>query len=258
MARDRTALIKIVQDLWRKAEDGATPDGERAELIRKANEIMAKYQIEEMVLNEAKLADNQESIVLVNVRITEDGRKAIVPEQRIALVAMIARYNRVRCVVKDQYETVDDSGDGPPKRVPGGRFVVMVGFKSDIDFTRELFIGCGMDMMQAMMLELSQKDNYRQEFCAGFVDRIGTRLAAMEREVKKGAEDVGMGLVLVSRTDLVSKAFAEAFPHTVSRGVSSRGKYDPTARGRGAAAANSSDLGQSKVGGSGGKGALGS
>jgi hypothetical protein len=256
MARDRSALIKIVQDLWRKAENPATPDGERDSLIRKANEMMAKYQIEEMVLNEAKLADNRENIVLVNIRITEDGRKAIVPEQRIALVAMIARYNRVRCVVKDQHETVDDSGD-VARRVPGGRFVVMVGFKSDCDFVRELFIGVGMDMMQAMMLEPSQKDNYRQEFCAGFVDRIGTRLAAMEREVKKGAEDVGMGLVLVSRTDLVAAAFKDAFPYVVSRGVSGRGKYDPTARGRGAAAANSSDLGQGKVGG-GGKGALGS
>jgi hypothetical protein len=256
MARDRTALIKIVQDLWRQAEDPSVTDAERAEFVRKANEMMAKYQIEEMVLNEAKLADNRENIILVNIRITEDGRKAIVPEQRIALVAMIARYNRVRAVVKDQHETVDDSGE-TPKRVPGGRFVVMVGFKSDCDFVRELFIGVGMDMMQAMMLEPSQKDNYRQEFCAGFVDRIGTRLAAMEREVKKGAETAGVGLVLASRTDLVAKAFHEAFPHTVQRGVSSRGKYDPTARGRGAAAANSSDLGQGKVGG-GGKGALGS
>lgn len=246
MARDRATLIKIVQDLWRKAEDTATPDGERSALIAKANDLMAKYQIEEIVLNEAKLAENRESITMVNIRVTEDGRKAIVPEQRIALVAMIAKYNRVRCVVKDQYETVDDSGD-VPKKVPGGRFVVLVGFQSDVDFTRELFIGVGLDMMTAMMQEPSQKENYRAEFCAGFVERIGERLKAMEKEVAKGAEAAGVGLVLVKRTDLVTAALKDAFPNLVNRRVSGRAKYDPTARGRGASAANASNLGQGTV-----------
>lgn len=240
MARDRETVIKIVQDLWRKAEHPNTPPAERELSIQRANELMAKYAIEEIAMQEA--TGTREEIVLANIRITEDGRKALVKDQRIALAWVVGRHNRCRGVIRTMPETADvETG----ARVPGGTFLTVMGYVSDTRFVREFYSGLVMDMMGAMLDEKVQTENYRVSFCAGFVTRVDERLTEMERLVE--AEAGSLLPAIVDRKGKVDDAFDTMFPNLKAAKVSRR-NYDPNAIARGRKAADQTDMGQTKIG----------
>lgn len=241
MPRDRDTVIKIVQDCWRRAEHPNTPPEERETALRMAKDMMAKYAIEEIAMQEA--SGTREEIVLANIRITEDGRTALVKDQRIALAWVVARNNRCRGVIRTLDETADvDTG----KRVPGGTFLTVMGYVSDTRFVREFYAGLVMDMMGAMLDEKVQTENYRVSFCAGFVSRVDERLIETGKAIEHDAGDLLP--VLVDRKSHVDDQFDEMFPNLKKTRVSRR-NYDPNAVARGRSAANSADIGQEKING---------
>lgn len=239
MAKDRESVIKIVQQCWRLAEHPNTPAHERELAIQRARELMAKYAIEEIAMQEA--SGTREEIVIANIRITEDGKPAMVKEQRIALAYVIARNNRCKGVVRSLEPSVHpDTG----VRINGGTFLTVMGYVSDTRFVREFYAGLVMDMIGALLDEKVQTENYRVSFCAGFVTRVDERLVAIGRMVE--AEAGSLLPAIVDRASKVDDQFAEMFPNVTQRKVSRR-TYDPNAVARGRQAANSSDIGQEKI-----------
>lgn len=237
---DRDSVIKIVQKCWALAEHPNTPPHERDLAIQRARELMAKYAIEEITMQEK--SGKREEIVMANIRITEDGKPAMVKDQRIALAWTIASKNRCRGVIRTLDETADVATG---RKVPGGTFITVVGYKSDTDFVREFYFGLCMDMLGAVLDEKVTTNNYRESFCAGYVTRVDERLTQISRTIEREAEKAEGGSLLpalVDRSKKVEDTFDEMFPNLTKVRVT-RKKYDQNAIMRGRKAADGADLG---------------
>lgn len=245
---DRESMIRKVQALWKLADDPGNTVEARESAQFKARDLMAKYQIDEIVVQEQ--SGQREAIVMKSIRITKDGKVAKFEDQRKALAAIIARENRCRCVI--QY--LDTSADvDTGKKIAGGFFITVVGYKSDTEFVADLYWMVAMQMLESALEEVVQTANYQANFTAGYVDRINQRLKEIHKRVDTMADEQeggSMALVLVSRSEAVEKKFEEQFPNLRREKASRKYNYDPNAHERGAAAANRADLGQTKVEGS--------
>lgn len=250
---ERDDVIIKVQACWRLAEHPNTPENERQAALETARRLMAKFQIDEIVLQEKQ--GTREQIVMRNIRVEEEGRPGRVKEQRIALAHVIGSNMRCKSVIRYLDETADVTTG---KRVPAGTFLTVVGYDSDTQMVASLYWGLCMDMIGALMDEKVQTVNYQAEFAAGYVTRIDERLRAINRDVETSSDDEGhsMALVVIDRNKKVADTFSDMFPNLKTVKVQRR-TYDPNARARGASKANVADIGQTGVGG-GNRGELGS
>lgn len=253
--KDRTAIIDQVRKLWNLADDPRTPEHERDTAAAMAQKLMAKHAIEEIALRDA--STTEEEIVLVYVRITEDGREPLVKDQRIALCWIIAQKQSLRAVVVRREETADVVTGKP---VPGGTFLAVAGYKTDVEFFREFYFGIAMDMTMAVMDETVKSKNYQKEFASAYVTRIDERLSLLKVAVEKMAEEYAGGSLLpalLSQKQRVDQFFDRMFPpDTLGKVKVAKSNYDPNARTRGRRAADRADIGQDKVSG-GNKGEVG-
>lgn len=256
---DREDMIRKVQALWRQADDSSVSDAEKDAFVSKARDLMAKYAIDEMVLEEA--SGVREAVVLSDIRIFEEGSRAVlVPDQRIYLAHVIGTHNRCRSVIRRMPASI--AMDGTP--IKAGTYLTTVGFKSDTETVRLLYLALGVDMISAMTdeptdhMNKSQRDNYFVNFCDGYVTRIDRRLADVNRKVHEVAESTnGMALVLRSKEVEVADTFAKMFPKLGKQKVS-RFSYDPNAQERGKVAADKANIGAGRSGvGQGTRGELG-
>lgn len=246
-------IIAKVRACWAIAENAGATEGEKEAAINRAKHLMAKHSIDEILIQEK--SGKREDIILLHIRMTVDGQPVTVKDQRIALGWVISQNYRCRGVVETREETADVVTG---KRIKGGTFLTVCGYRSDCEFVRDLYFDLTMDMMAAVNTEKVQTVNYRENFCAGYVTRIGARLKAIKRYTEKAAENVEGGSLLpaiVDRDAKVDDFFTKMYPDLVKVKVSKK-KYDPNAQLRGSRAADQADIGQSKVGG-GGKGEIG-
>lgn len=261
---DRDDIIRKVQSLWQRADHPNTPEAERQSCIAKAQELMAKYTIDEMVLQES--SGKQDAIILSDIRITTEGDSlAYVDDQRILLGHFIALHNRCQTVIRVQGSSIDGKTGEPVK---GGTFLTVVGYQSDVDMVKDLYVALGMDMLTGMFAEKVDHVPARERkakfasFCDGYAMRIGERLAAIATRVQTMAVEhdhdsgTSMALVLRSKEVAVRDTFADMFPNLKVQKIKTF-KYDANYAERGRQAANKADLGQTKVGG-GSRGELGS
>jgi hypothetical protein len=252
--KDRTSIIEQVRKLWALADDPRTPEHERDTAASMAQKLMAKHAIEEIALRDASRVE--EEIVLVHVRITEEGKPALVKDQRIGLCWVVAKNQGLRAVVTHREETADVVTG---KRVPGGTFLAVAGYKSDVEFFREFYFGLAMDLTAALLDEEVKSKNYQKEFASAYVTRIDERLKATRREVEQMAEEYEGGSLLpalLSQKQRVDMFFDRMFPPESLKSVRvARSNYDPNARERGRRAADRADIGQGSVEG-GSRGAL--
>lgn len=247
---DREDMIRKVQALWAKADDAAATPAEREAAIDKARELMAKYTIDEMVLNEAKGAA-KEDVILMDIRVTKSGEAEMVADQAVMLAHFIGTHNRCRQVIQNRDASISASTGTP---IAGGTFLTVVGFRSDCEMVRDLYKNLAADMMLAAYDEPTghmnkrEKANYFANFCDGFAMRIDERLASINRRVHQIAEEGGgsMALVLRSRESEVKDTFEQMFPNLTTHRMSAV-KHDPNAQARGSAAADKSELGQTKL-----------
>lgn len=258
--RSREDVIRIVQGLWRKADDPATPEGERNSLIEKARDLMARHAIDEMVLDEAANKADKDVIIMGRIRVADDDKddKHVVSDQRMYLANSIAVNNRCRCVITHVNATVSE--DGRP--IKSGTEMIVVGYRHDVDTVRILYTELATDMILAMMLEptdhmtVRERNNYNANFCDGYATRIDGRLRSIKVRVEAMAGDTNLLPVLRSKEVAVLDEFNKRFPKLGQQKVS-RYHNDPSAKARGAAAAEKADIGGTKVGGGGPKGAIG-
>ena len=267
---DREDMIRKVQALWNKADDKSVGDEERAALVEKARELMAKWTIDELVLAEATATE--EAIVVADILLFKDEQvtsgnswdvmvetTTLVPDQRLKLAHYIAMHHRCVGIVTHLPGGVDENG----KIVYAGKYMRIVGYKGDTQSVRLLYQALGFDMIAALSDEMldpkvhkitkKKQDRlaYQAEFCDGFASRVEERLEQVEWRIAQMAAEVSTGSLLPamrSRLQNVQDKVTQMYGK-LNAVEMRRFQLNPNARRRGAAAADQADIGGPKLGG---------
>ncbi|MGW1002018.1 DUF2786 domain-containing protein [Streptomyces sp. NPDC002520] len=199
-------LLGKVRALLRKAENPAATEDEARVYLDKAYELMAKYGIEQAVLDDVTEAERPvDRIVDLHPPYVKEGRR---------LLARIGYEMRCRSVY------------------PGGKDnrhrVHLFGFEADIQATEVLFASLRLQMLEgadrADRLHRPAGEDaraYKRSWMLGFIREVTERIGAAQRTasaaVEEGNEADGTGgrsvaLVLADRTMVVEARLAAQYP----------------------------------------------
>lgn len=221
MAADEKTL-ELIRKLLAKAE-GTTFEAEAAAFYAKAQELMAKYAIEEHQLK----TDPANPFAGIEERpVSVGGHHPLVKAKR-QLLSVVAQANRVRPF------TTGRNGRG--------EYMILVGFSRDIDFVEMLWTSI-LTHLSTSAEHAARNNNrinpvqYRTSFAHGYVIRIGQRLFA--------PQDAAITQALVVISNAVDAYVNDSFEHRKDRPGATMGRQplDPYAMAEGAAAANNADL----------------
>jgi hypothetical protein len=187
-----------VRKLLAKAEHPATPPHEAEAFSAKASALMARYAIDQALLEAAGGTRSEPAVRQIDV----DPPYAL---PRAVLLDRVARAHRVRVVIG-------------PDAPSGARQCTLVGFAVDLDVVEVLFTSLLLQASTAMLAASRQHPRpkaFRRAFLLGYAETIGSRLAAVREETDAEAEttQTGTALVLASRSADVDAEFARRFPH---------------------------------------------
>lgn len=195
-----------VTKLLAKAERAGTP--EEAEAFQeKAMQLMAKYGIDQAVLNAKKVAAGQVSEEIVKTRVTIMNPYS---EPKARMVGWIAMRMRCRSILHPD----------PTGRSTGG--VTVVGFESDVNRVKQLVESL---LLQMTSLVGRQSDpwgctptrTWRKNWATGFAVSTSNRVEEFERRARQEAETTSDGpstaLVLVDRTTQLDRWYEDNFSH---------------------------------------------
>lgn len=248
---DTADMIRKIQACLNLANDpGATAD-EKAAAQHRAEVLMAKYEIDEaglFVENRDAGGNAAKDVVLTSFFIRGAGDNFI-PLQRTYLADTLAKTMNCRAVLENKQASADVETGAP---IPGGEYLSIVGFRSDVENAKNLYMLLVPDIALAVAMEKQTSTNYVKQFAQGYVDEIGRRLRAMRRNVERAVEEekgASMALVLVNKAEVVKSKFDEMYPNLTSARVRPDSKFDGNARARGAQAAQRADLGGGKLAG---------
>ncbi|MFH8404770.1 DUF2786 domain-containing protein [Streptomyces sp. NPDC018019] len=229
--------LATIRALLAKAEDAATPEAE-AELSRKrAFEMMAKYGVEQAMLNdgdEASDAPIDKIFILDNPWAME----------RVRLLYRITDALGCECVHLG-------------RRSDGSRSLHVFGYESDLQRIEVLYTSLLLQMNTGLAAQCVPVSTgvraWRRSWLLGFITRVGDRIKEAECGAREDARDetsaIGRSaaLVLADRKALVERSYRAAYPKTRSRG---RTTYTGTGFGHGWVAGSRADIGSRRVGGS--------
>lgn len=221
-------VLQRVRALLAKAESTEYPEEAEALTVR-AQELMARYSIDEAVLASAAAQRSGRSGPGV-----ASGRRLCIDNPyeaaKAVLLNVIAQANRCRAVWHK----------------PLGLSSV-VGFPSDLDAVELLFTSLLVQATSAMLAAGSRQDargrsrtrSFRQSFLAAFAQRIGERLAEAtgNAERQAAADSAGTNLlpVLAARSRVVDEAFEAMFPGSTTFSLGSLSNREGWYAGRAAA-----------------------
>jgi len=240
-ASPTSAMLRRVQLLLAKASDSAATPEESETYMAKATELMARYGIEQAMLNADKPEGEREQVTSKQVVIP--GPYAL---DKRTLIHRIAKVFNVRDIRLNGL-----------KPMPGSVVVQLFGFPSDLAQVELMFASLTLQAIRDAMRErVPSWDNtaaFRRTFQVGFADVVGERLVKTYGKVEQEATAAtpGTALVLVDRRQQVEQAFTLAFPKTVQ----GRRRLSGSGGKAGRAAGQRADIGGNKV--SGGRVALG-
>jgi len=193
--------IETVEKLLRKAEDPATSDAEREALVGKVTYLMAKFGIEQDMLNAVQ-----------NVPIVVNHRKFIIPNpyqtQKIGLLNMV-------CIAFGAKLVDTRRQDGK---------VSVIGTDADIERSYMLFGSLVIQLQSGMASAIKLKPAYEHgkrfnnAFVNGFVHTVNMRILQAAQRAKEDVkrESTGMELVLLNKTQLITNKVNEAFGRLTS------------------------------------------
>jgi hypothetical protein len=205
-------LLDRVRKLLAKAEDEACTPEESEALTAKATELMAKYGIEQALLDATRpQADNKPV-----------DRKFVIPNPYAAVKSNFL-YNLGTAMGCTGVRLAGRAGDGV--------VLHMFGFRSDIERAEVLYTSLLLQMAHGLaqqeVPERAQRDwagrshvkAYRRSWMLGFVSATVARVKAAENRAKREAEqDISTGpgtaLVLADRSVQVQGAMRQAYPNT--------------------------------------------
>lgn len=230
-------MLDRVRKLLAKAEHPTTPAPEAEALSAKAEELIARYAIDQ-----ALLADAGE------VKQTPESRSVTIPAPytvpKATLLNAVAKAYDVK-VILHRRRGEDDA-------------CTMVGYPSDLDAVEMLFTSLLMQATTAMLHEndYGQARSFRHAFILAFAGRVAERLAETRKRTRQevvAERGTGAELVLVDRSKDVERAYEDLFPKTRSIRTSTSNRHGVS---RGVAAGNAANLSAGRGGVRGGKRAL--
>ncbi|MFE0177644.1 DUF2786 domain-containing protein [Streptomyces sp. NPDC059002] len=195
--------LATIRALLAKAEDPSTPEAE-AELARKrAFEMMAKYGVEQAMLNDG----NPTSDASADRQIVLDNPWAM---ERVRLINRIAR--ALGC----QLIHLGRDGGGPARRVH------IFGYESDLQRVELLYTSLLLQMNSGLAAQYvpvsSGARAWRRSWLLGFIDRVGRRIEEAERGAQEEARSEtsatgrSTALVLADRKAVVERSYRDAYP----------------------------------------------
>lgn len=228
MAKDEQTAEEQIRALLAKAEStGFGPEAEA--LVAKAQEMMARWNIDEVRVREQQgKRDSLDDVIVKQVRVSSTKKHV---DSRRALLHQLAKINHCNAIIV-------------------GDFLTVLGFERDVENTTLLYTNLSVQMLGSLFEHTeSSNTNWADNFCFGFVDRVTTRLRDVRRVVEEEVKGTSTALVLVNRDVMVEDKTKQMFPNLTTQHVKKR-VYDPTARAKGAAAADNADIGQTGIGNS--------
>ncbi|ATM24857.1 hypothetical protein SMD44_p20074 (plasmid) [Streptomyces alboflavus] len=227
--------LATIRAILAKAE--ATGFAEEAEaLTAKAAQLMAKYGIEEAMLNDGRAdrdAPTERKITISNPWAME----------RVRLIHRTARAMNCELIHLGRI------GDGPSRQVH------VFGYESDIERAELLYASLLLQMEGSLYRQVvpfgESLRAWRRSWLLGYVNRVGDRVQEAERRARgeAGNETSASGrsaaLVLADRRALVERSFRTAYPRTRAGGrTTTRG----SGYGDGWAAGGRADIGGRRIG----------
>ena len=231
-------MIGKIEALLRKAE--STDSGPEAEaLLAKAQELMAKYAIDEMMLDRAAgTAKVKAEPVSIVFEVGVKGGKGV--EAQTRLLNTLCEANGVRLVTL------------------GGMFEVgMVGYQSDVDLVLGLFQSLRLVMIGSEVRARVTRPTwehpttFKVSFYNGFSNRMRHRITVAARAGRADAvaeHGTGAEVALVDRSRSVGVEFARVYPRVSNRRTGGSRSNSSAGYRQGQAAADRADMGQTRVG----------
>lgn len=230
---DRNEMIAKVKALWAQADHPNTSETESRAFRDKAISLMAKYQIDEMVMSEA--SGVEDAIVFVLCKVDTIPARGIVVDQRLMLIHSISKNFDCRGIVKKTQGSADiETG----KAIPGGYYYEIIGYRHDVDTVRMFYFNLVTDLLEALLVEEQKTSEvYRRSFAVGYAERINERLLELHDRTQEMADMVSssMALAVRSKKSHVDEAFDKMYPpedrtHVKTKGLSM--DWNGTERGR--------------------------
>ncbi|MGA4842096.1 DUF2786 domain-containing protein [Streptomyces sp. G45] len=227
-------MLARIRALLAKAE--ATNFAEEAEsLTAKAAQLMAKYGIEEAMLNDGRAdrdAPTDRKITITNPWAME----------RVRLI------NRIAKAMSCELIHLGRNGNGPSREVH------VFGYESDIQRAELLYSSLLLQMESSLARQVvpfgESPRAWRRSWLLGYISRVGTRVEEAERRARNdAAHETSAGgrsaaLVLADRKALVERNYRSAYPRTRSGRTTMRG----SGYGDGWAAGGRADIGGRRIG----------
>ncbi|MEU3269189.1 DUF2786 domain-containing protein [Streptomyces bacillaris] len=230
------AKLKKIRALLDMAEgEGLSP--EAAENYRlKAYELMAKYGIEQALLDAAKPGSDKPADRIINL----DNPWSM---EKVRLMNGLAQAMGCELIHLGRSEA-------------GGRKVHVFGHESDLQRMDILFTSLLLQMFRELartpVPPYDTPRAFRRSWIMGFADKVSVRVGEAERRARNEAAEMtadgrSTALVLADRKALVRRAFEDAYPRRRNGGrTTMRGR----GYGAGAAAGARADIGGARVGSS--------
>jgi hypothetical protein len=222
-AHGEPRMLSRIRALLAKAEGTGYPEEAEA-LTAKAQELMARYSIDDAVLADRTSRGDVPGACRIGVDAPYEMAKAI-------LLDAVASANRCRAVWNGAFG-----------------FSTVVGFEPDLEVVELLHTSLLVQGTAAMTrAEADQRaagrrrtKTFRQSFLLAYAHRIGERLAAATDQVTAAADGGGLLPVLAARDVAVTDRADRMFPETVATRV--RGVTDAAGWSHGTSAADGARL----------------
>lgn len=215
-------ILKRVRALLAQAEDPAATPAEAEAFSAKAEELIAKYALDNALLESR--GEEKTSPVTRRMDVPEPYGKA-----KSALLTVIGRSHNV-FVARDM----------------SAKQMVLVGFPSDLDLVEMLYTSLLLQGTHAMLRESQSSRSFRTSFWYAFAHQTHVRLERARDNAAKGT-GVGTSIVIADRSREVKNAAFDAVGKTRKASQGRATSRAGTESGR--AAANRADHGGTRFAG---------
>lgn len=183
-------VLARIRKLLALAEHPATPAGEADAAARAAERLVAKYAIDEALLEAAAPTRSKPEIRTISIDKPYASSKTL-------LLGAVAHAHGVRAVTR--------RGDESPR-------VTLIGFASDLQVVDLLYTSLLLQATTSLRRQPETGRAYRRAFLIGFAAEVGQRLLAAKREAMAESDTASVALALRDRDHEVEAATRAEFP----------------------------------------------
>ncbi|MDG4783276.1 DUF2786 domain-containing protein [Micromonospora sp. WMMD961] len=232
--------LATIRGLLAKAEDPAATKPEAEAFMAKATELMAKYGVDRALL----AASDPTSDAIGDKRITVPGPYAMAKALLLYSIAEALGVKGARIQRRKGKAT-------------GDQVLVLVGMESDLERVELIYTSLLVQALRFQTWDYSrdplawaQPKKWKRDYMDGFRTTVVPRIEQAEARARQEAQEAPQGsgpsvaLVLVTKAELVSRAYEEKFPNARA---SSSSRPVGAGYGVGMDAGNRADIGGTRI-----------